>query len=74
MLYEYNNKIYIRPFSNKLVEVEVIKKDKDYVVKPTTKKVLITNEIKETMVEITLENAFKKLHSSRDIKASIDTL
>lgn len=74
MLYEYNNKIYVRPFSNKLVEVDILKKDKEFVVKPTTKIIVITKEVKETMLEITLENAFKKLHSGRGSRATLNTI
>lgn len=60
MLYEYNRKIYIKPFSNKMVEVEISKSENEYDVKPTKKFVEITPEIREKIVEISLENAYTK--------------
>lgn len=72
MLYEYNGKTYIKPFSNKIVEVEVTKRGNEYDVKPTNKKVEITAEIKAEIKEITLENAYKKTNKSE--RNSLDTL
>lgn len=60
MLYEYNRKIYIKPFSNKMVEVEISKSENEYNVKPTKKFVEITSEIREKIVEISLKNAYTK--------------
>lgn len=60
MLYQYNGKTYIKPFSNRLVEVEISKKDNEYDVKPTKKNVEITPEIKEKIVEISLSDAYKR--------------
>ena len=71
MLYEYNGKIYIKPFSNKIVEVEVTKKGTEFDVKPTNEGKVLTPEIIKKMSEITLENAFKKANKSD--KGSLDT-
>lgn len=60
MLYEYNGKIYIKPFSNKMVEVEITKNENGYDVKPTKKNVEVTPEIKEKIVEISLKDAYAK--------------
>jgi len=72
MLYEYNGKIYIKPFSNKIVEVEIAKKGNDYNVKPLKEVQRITPEIKEKIKEITLENAYKRM--SKTDRNSLDTL
>ena len=60
MLYQYNGKTYIKPFSNKLVEVEITKSENGYDVKPTKENVEITPEIKEKIVEISLKDAYWK--------------
>jgi len=72
MLYEYNGKIYIKPFSNKIVEVEIIKKGNEYNVKPLKEIKKLTQEIREKMSEITLENAYKRI--SKTDRNSLDTL
>ena len=64
MLYEYNGKIYVRPFSNKIVEVTIEKKGNEYNVKATDKSIELTQEIKNKMVETTLEDAYKKTNKS----------
>ena len=60
MLYEYNGKVYVKPFSNRIVEVEVSKKSGEYDVKATKKVIELTSEIKKKINEITLEQALKK--------------
>ncbi len=62
MLYEYNGKIYVKPFSGKMVEVEVFKEGKEYNVKATNKKIELTEEIKTKAIGIALEDAYKKQH------------
>ena len=72
MLYEYNRKIYIKPFSYKMVEVEISKNENEYNVKPTNRIVELTPEIKEKIVEISLKDAYAK---SRKIERKItDTI
>lgn len=72
MLYEFNRKIYVKPFSNKLIEVEISKIENDYDVKATNKIVEITPEIREKIVEISLKDAYGK---SRKIERQItDTI
>ena len=71
MLFRYNNKVYVRPFANKLVEVIVSKIGNEYDVKPTNTKVEITSEVNEKLYSISLEEAYKmqnKLPSKRIIK------
>lgn len=60
MLYQYNGKIYVKPFSNKMVEVEITKAENEYDVKPTKRTVELTPEIKEKIVEISLKDAYVK--------------
>lgn len=60
MLYQYNGKIYVKPFSNRLVEVEISKKDNEYDAKATGRIVELTPEIKEKIVEISLKDAYAK--------------
>lgn len=60
MLYEYNNKIYVKPFSNKLVEVEISKKNNEYDVKATKRVVEIQPEIKDKIAGISLQEAYEK--------------
>ena len=65
MLYEYNGKIYVKPFSNKLVEVEVSFKNGEYDVKATKRVVEITPEIKKKVFEVSLEQAYKKQNKNK---------
>ena len=64
MLFRYGNKVYVRPFANKLVEVKVEKNGSEYDVKPTTEKLEITNEVNEGLYSITLEEAYDIQHKS----------
>lgn len=66
MLYEFNGKIYVKPFSNKIVEVEMSKNENEnFDIVPTTKIVYLTPEIKEKMVEVTNEEAYKILNAKK---------
>lgn len=60
MLYQYNGKIYVKPFSNKMVEVEITKAEKEYDVKATKRIVELTPEIKDKIVEISIKDAYAK--------------
>lgn len=59
MLYRYNGKVYIKPFSDKLVEVTINKKGNTYDVKPTQRNVIITPEISSKLLSISIEEAYK---------------
>lgn len=63
MLYEYNGKFYVKPFSNKLVEVEISKKGNEYDVKATKRVVEIRPEIRNKIVGISLREAYEKKHN-----------
>ena len=65
MLYEFNGKIYVKPFVNKIVEVEITKQDDGFDVKPTTKEVELTTEIRQNLTEISIEEAAKKASKSK---------
>lgn len=72
MLYELNGKIYVKPFSSKLIEVKVSKDGNKYDVKATDKIVEITPEIKRKLTEVTLKDAYDKTHKIES--KSIDML
>jgi hypothetical protein len=59
MLFRYESKIYIRPFGNKLVRVNITKKGDEYDVVPTKEMLVITREINEKLYSISLEEAYK---------------
>lgn len=59
MLFEYENKVYIKPFKEKIVEVKVTKKGDEYNVEPLNKTVIITPKISEKIHSITIEKAYK---------------
>lgn len=67
MLFEYNGKIYVKPFSNRLVEVEVSKPGNEYNVKATKKIVELTQQIKAKVSTISLEQAYK-IQNKKEIK------
>ena len=66
MLYEYDGKTYIKPLVNKMVEVEVSKKGKEYDIKPTKNMVYITEDVKKRMNAISKEDAAKKANKPLD--------
>jgi len=59
MLFIYKNKIYVRPFANKIVEVSITKKENKYDVKPTDKTVEIDSNVNKDLYSISLEEAYK---------------
>jgi hypothetical protein len=67
MLYEYDGKTYIKPLVNKMVEVEVSKKGKEYDIKPTKNMVYITEDVKKRMNAISKEDAAKKSNKPLDV-------
>ena len=70
MLYEYNKKFYVKPFSNKIVEVNVEKKNNEFDVQPTKKVVYLTPDIQKVMSEVTLQEAYEK--SGKIGKSTLD--
>lgn len=64
MLFRYDNKVYVRPFANKLVEVIISKNGDVYDVQPTSTKIEITSEVNEKLFSISLEEAYKMQHKS----------
>lgn len=59
MLFKYKEKIYVRPFSNKIVEVEVTKNGNEYDVKPTKNVVEINTKAENEFISVSLEDAYK---------------
>lgn len=70
MIYEYNKKFYVKPFSNKIVEVNVEKKNNEFDVQPTKKVVYLTPDIQKAMSEVTLQEAYEK--SGKIGKSTLD--
>lgn len=70
MIYEYNKKFYVKPFSNKIVEVNVEKKNNEFDVQPTKKVLYLTSDIQRAMSEVTLQEAYEK--SNRIGKSTLD--
>lgn len=70
MIYEYNKKFYVKPFSNKIVEVNVEKKNNEFDVQPTKKVLYLTSDIQKAMSEVTLQEAYEK--SNRIGKSTLD--
>lgn len=67
MLYEYDGKTYIKPLVNKMVEVEISKKGKEYDIKPTKNMVYITEDVKKRMNAISKEDAVKRPKEPLDV-------
>lgn len=67
MLYEYNGKFYVKPFSNKLVEVNIDKESNELDLKPTKKVVVITPEVKSKMVEVNINTIFENIGKRKRI-------
>lgn len=68
MLYSYNGKVYVRPVTNKIVEVDIKKEiNGDYDVKPT-KNIIVRDDLDKVLTSIALEKAYDVLHknSKRD--------
>lgn len=64
MLYLYNGKIYVKPFVNKMVEVDIKKElNGEYNVIPT-KNVIVGDNFDSKITSISVENAYKKIHKS----------
>lgn len=71
MLFRYGNKVYVRPFANKMVEVNIIKKGSEYDVQPTNNKVEITSEIENELYSITIEEAYNMIKGSEKQESSL---
>lgn len=62
MLYQYNGKIYVRPFSNKIIEVKVEKEGEGYNVVALPKYVYLDTFIASQLVAISIEDAYKMMN------------
>lgn len=64
MLYLYNGKIYVKPFVNKMVEVDIKKgigQNYDVI---ATKNVIVDDMLDSKIVSISLEKAYELIHKS----------
>lgn len=69
MLYIFNEKVYVKPFDNKIVEVTIVKKGNEYDVKAVKEPIeLNTMELKQ-LASISLEEAYK--HQNKRAERSI---
>lgn len=59
MLYIFKEKIYVKPFDNKIVEVSISKKGDEYDVKAIESPVELNSKELSELVNITLEEAYK---------------
>lgn len=66
MLYLFNEKVYVKPFSNTIVEVEITKNNDEYDVKATNRKMEMNTIQKDSLVPIELEEAYKYLHKTKN--------
>jgi hypothetical protein len=74
MLYFYNGKIYVKPYENKIVEVEITKTKDGYDAKPILDNVIIKDNLVNELQSISIEEAYKILHQDNgsNKKKSID--
>jgi len=70
MLFRYKNKVYVRPFANKIVEVIISKNGNEYDIQPTDNKIEITPELNEELYSISNEEAYKLQNGSKKEKNS----
>lgn len=59
MLYIFIDKIYIKPFDNKVVEVTITKNNEGYNVKPIKKPIELNDKQLKQLISITIEEAYK---------------
>lgn len=59
MLYFYKDKVYVKPFENKIIEVEVKKDGNEYDVQATQRSVEINRNDLSELYSITIEEAYK---------------
>lgn len=64
MLYLYNGKIYVKPFVNKMVEVDIKKELNGEYNVIATKNVIVGDNFDSEITSISVENAYKKIHKS----------
>lgn len=69
MLYIYNEKIYVKPFDNKIVEVTITKKGDEYDVKAIKSPLELNTEQLSKLASISLEEAYK--HQNKEVKRNI---
>lgn len=68
MLYIYKNKIHIRPYANKMAEVEIEKKDNDYNIKVVGELVGLDDKEMKKIVPIDIHNAYEYVEKSKGKK------
>ena len=59
MLYIFKDKIYVKPFDNKIVEVSITKENGEYNVKAIKAPLELNDELMKQVSSITLEDAYK---------------
>lgn len=59
MLYIFKNKIYVKPFDNKIVEVAITKRNNEYDVKAIKAPMELNDELLKEVANISLEEAYK---------------
>jgi len=69
MLYIFNEKIYVKPFDNKIVEVTITKTGNEYDVKAIKAPVELNDMKLKELASISLEEAYK--HQNREVKRTI---
>ena len=68
MLYEYEGKVYVRPYDNKIVEVTIYKDiNGDYDVK-ATENIIVDDNISSKLKSISTESAYELLNSKKKKK------
>lgn len=60
MVYELNNKFYLKPLVNKIIEVKIVKTSSGFELKTVGKLIFIKNEDKEKLSEISIKSAYDK--------------
>ena len=70
MLYVYKGKIYVKPYENKIVEVEISKIKDGYDAKATDR-IIIEDNLVDKLQSISIEEAYKLLNTDSK-KKSID--
>lgn len=68
MLFLYNGKVYIKPFENKMVEVNITKRGNEYNVKATEKWLELNDKVINNSHSITVEKAYELQNAAKSIK------
>ena len=65
MLYEYEGKVYVKPFDNKIVEVTIKKEAGNNFDVQATKNVIIEDNISAKLTSISTEQAYELLNNKK---------